>query len=287
MNNTIKIFDNSNSIKDLSKRIEVTNGVEIAVGYDIYNMRKYKENALKPKNNWRLLGESEIQSFLTNDLYASTNKNLGLVKIPTFLSDKLKEIGFPLVTDFVQFSELFREKPKEFEELTILISEFFSEIIAENHSISEAKLLCISYENPKIETIAYDERTDEYFGLHFDSSVGNKLFERKNNPNRLSINIGNEPRYLIFLNIDMDQMFDMVCEKNKDFINKKNQLSEPALVSTFFELYPDFPVYRLKQYPYEAYIAPTDNIVHDGSTVGKNQPDMTMVFTGYFKLHTN
>jgi len=285
MKNNVKIYDNSDVIIDLYKRLEITNGVEPGVGYDIYNLRKYKDNAIKPKNNWRPLNEKELSLIMTKEKMVSTNNQIGIVKIPDDLLMKFKEVGFQNISDYKEFSNLFKEKSENLEEAMVLVTDFFSYLIKDTYSISNVELLCFSYERPNLETIAYSQTTNEYFGLHFDSSVGNKIFERKNNPNRLSINIGSEPRYLIFTDIDMKQMYDMLLEKDSAFKEEKEKLNDSALAYKFFETFPNYPVYRFMQKPYEAYIAPTDNVIHDGSTLGKKKPDMTIVFTGYFNIN--
>lgn len=42
------------------------------------------------------------------------------------------------------------------------------------------------------------------------------------------------------------------------------------------KLYPDYPVIKLRIAPGEAYIAPTGQIIHDGTSMGKQYPDVTL-----------
>jgi hypothetical protein len=51
--------------------------------------------------------------------------------------------------------------------------------------------------------------------------------------------------------------------------------------------FPTYPVLRLRVKPGEAYIAPTDNLIHDGSSVGKQFPDITIHNLGYFGVAQN
>jgi len=53
----------------------------------------------------------------------------------------------------------------------------------------------------------------------------------------------------------------------------------------FFKHFPEYPVVKLLQYPYEYYIAPTDNILHDGSTLGMKTQDVTLIYLGHFNLY--
>ena len=45
---------------------------------------------------------------------------------------------------------------------------------------------------------------------------------------------------------------------------------------------PNYPVARLRIDPGEAYILPTDNLIHDASTEGTRCPDITLTFLGFF-----
>jgi hypothetical protein len=50
----------------------------------------------------------------------------------------------------------------------------------------------------------------------------------------------------------------------------------------FMKKFPDYPVVRLRIDPGEAYILPTDNLIHDASTEEKQFPDITLTFLGSF-----
>ena len=56
-----------------------------------------------------------------------------------------------------------------------------------------------------------------------------------------------------------------------------------TLVLNFMRCFPDYPVIRLRIAPNEAYIAPTENIIHDGSTLGKMYFDICLTIRGKFK----
>ena len=50
----------------------------------------------------------------------------------------------------------------------------------------------------------------------------------------------------------------------------------------FLTKYPNYPVFRIKIEPGEAYIAPTENIIHDGAKLNY-ETDFTWTFLGYFQ----
>jgi len=282
----VKILNNECSTINLLERLQVNNGVAIAEGFDIYNKRSYKENAYKPIQAWSSLNTEQYELLYSNDERISVFENIGIVKIPDILIQLIDKIGFPTCKNDSDFFKLFEEKSDLLQELTLGIGNFFGDMMLDGYSIGDAKMHCVSYENAGIETIAYSPNDNKYFGLHIDSSKElNKLTTRNKNKNRLSINLGSEPRHLLFINQTVNGIIDLISEKDNSIIGQIDNFDEHELVSMFFKYYPNYPVLKLQQNPYEAYIAPTDNIIHDGCTIGKTYPDITIVFTGYFKLH--
>ncbi len=61
-----------------------------------------------------------------------------------------------------------------------------------------------------------------------------------------------------------------------------SKITTANIVESFFKRYSDYPVLRLELKPFQYYIAPTDNFIHDGSTLGNKQIDLTIVYTGIF-----
>lgn len=55
-----------------------------------------------------------------------------------------------------------------------------------------------------------------------------------------------------------------------------------SLGQRFMRACPDYPVVRLQIEPGEAYILPTDNLMHDASTADNSFPDITVTYLGYF-----
>lgn len=84
--------------------------------------------------------------------------------------------------------------------------------------------------------------------------------------NKISINIGWEDRYFLFINRAV-----------ADLMANGSSPEEPNRVGhAFMQRCPDYPVVRARIRPGEGYIAPTGNIVHDGSTEGMNLADVTI-----------
>lgn len=89
-------------------------------------------------------------------------------------------------------------------------------------------------------------------GLHIDSWDGPAAEGRASRTQRICINIGSTERFFLFLNLPISRF--AVDEA----------LGVNAAVQSFLLANRDFPAIALRVKPGEAYIAPTELIVHDG-----------------------
>jgi hypothetical protein len=99
--------------------------------------------------------------------------------------------------------------------------------------------------------------------------------------NRISLNLGKDSRYFLFVNLHMIEVYKMIGERlsPEEFAN----VDISNVSAYFFKYYPDYPVIRVEQKPYQYYIAATDNCFHDGSTLGNKHLDITMIYFGSFQ----
>lgn len=117
-------------------------------------------------------------------------------------------------------------------------------------------------------------------GLHVDSWDRLPLRHRNRSRNRICINLGREPRYSLFLNLPLMGMFDAIglCDPEDIYEDFRGLY----MGQRFMESWPQYPVIRLRIDPGEAYILPTDNLIHDASTEGNRFPDITLTYLGLF-----
>jgi predicted Zn-dependent protease with MMP-like domain len=122
--------------------------------------------------------------------------------------------------------------------------------------------------------------SQKFIGLHLDSWDKQPLRLRHRSRNRLCINLGREARYSLFVNLPLMQMFAHLGLRDPEDIYA--DFRGLALGHRFMMARPEYPAVRLRIEPGEAYILPTDNLIHDGSTTGTAHPDITMTFIGRF-----
>jgi hypothetical protein len=117
-------------------------------------------------------------------------------------------------------------------------------------------------------------------GLHVDSWYLRDLAGRASSPNRVSINLGVHDRHLLFVNLPLRAIADAVAAAGGEAGAEGVSF---ALAREFMRLFPDYPVVKLTIAPGEAYIAPTENVIHDGYAERTGGIDLQFTCRGYFR----
>lgn len=107
-------------------------------------------------------------------------------------------------------------------------------------------------------------------GLHFDSWDMMPLHERGASRYRISVNVGSEDRAFLFVAVSGVEVIDAVN------VAEVNSMNATTLFRRFAAGLPMMQVIRLRVPPGWAYVAPTDNLPHDGSTIGASRVDFSL-----------
>jgi hypothetical protein len=128
---------------------------------------------------------------------------------------------------------------------------------------------------PNLPTITRDA-SGTLIGLHVDSWDLLPVTEREASSNRVVMNLGRQPRRLLFCNCSLAGMRDLIATKAGagDTPQEAN-----ALIALFMKTF-DVPIISVTIPPGFAYIGPTENMIHDGSTMGMDTFDMTFTIRG-------
>lgn len=119
-------------------------------------------------------------------------------------------------------------------------------------------------------------------GLHFDSWERAPMPKRRTLRNRVSWNVGLQPRYLLIAPITVE---DMLATAGDDMRLR----SDPTTTMAFFlknqaEQGVQVPVYRIEIRPGEGYIAPTEFWIHDATSAPMSALDLSYVIFGRYRL---
>ncbi|MEO8234690.1 MAG: hypothetical protein ABI549_04680 [Flavobacterium sp.] len=239
----------------------------------------FLDGSYVPKHHWRSLKIKEQQLLISNSNRIHYSKCISVGNISSKLKNifeelNLKECGHPdEVRPKIKNNETIVKKLSD--ELDLFLNNFSSNKVYKFHRITRAM--------PNRETITchYFNQEFVYIGLHIDQSKKFTIHSAHKSGNRISINLSNETRSLIFINLSLIQVFNMIKEKVDV---TKNEINSNNIGYYFFKYYPDYPAIRLEQKPYQYYVAPTDNFFHDASTLNNTEIDITIVYTGVFDL---
>ncbi|MBW4689711.1 MAG: hypothetical protein KME40_32610 [Komarekiella atlantica HA4396-MV6] len=269
----IKIFFQTDI--DFEKhRIFLSSGTSTEVEQTLAQI-KYCKGAFVPKESWRepnieektLLG---INEQLVNINMWDLHQYIGLIRIPDKVLAPLEAI-----------LENVRKSPAialeewqavvthpEVENVIVEVSNYLMPYCLFRHRF---KVLGLYIKPPGLKTVTVNSVNNQsenlYIGMHLDSWDRYPLRRRHKSRNRICINLGCEDRFFLFINLTLIDMFYALGLLIPKDIHKHYRGTE--LGNEFMKQYPSYPVVKLTVRPNEAYIAPTDNLIHDASTRGR------------------
>lgn len=236
----------------------------------------YRSGVYVPKLPWRPLTDAELADLTDLSAIAGADQPhrycVSLQKIPQNLMDIFREFGF---ADQPNSHEARAQIQQHRDKIPAFDAALNGYLDTMDGGAKKQMLGVFVLPENQISVAKY-KSDNLLMGLHFDDAVGLNLGHLDKKTNRISFNIGYGKRYLWVI----DRTIDSVMEEMQDSDAEINDLED--LTRAFLEKNPDYPVLRITIHPGEAYVAPTDCVLHDGSTIGSFEKDVTMVVLGYF-----
>lgn len=245
---------------------------------------QYEDNAYMVKRDWRTLSDKEKKS-----LQATAGRNY----YNTIYVGNVSEEVIEVLEEF-KFKECLR--PKEVtetmvrdKELTMKLSNTLQNYLVDFANEKPFNFHFIGANLPNIDMVAADntmlpadhkEEDKKCMGIHNDGAEPTTLHTTYKSGNRFTINLGNETRYFLYVNLSLTQAFNMLKKKLGVSVLHVDLYNISKL---FFRHFPEYPVIKIPQKPYQYYIAPTDHCFHDGSTRGMTTLDVLMIYFGKFE----
>ena len=131
---------------------------------------------------------------------------------------------------------------------------------------------------PGFKTVTYDARAERFIGLHIDDLDEQPLRRREESTSRLCVNLGLSRRYLLFINLGVGRMAELLSAAQN--LTDCLGLRPTPFIHAFLRAFPEYPVVRLAVLPGEAYISPTENMIHDATTECMTDPDLQVTVRG-------
>jgi hypothetical protein len=239
----------------------------------------FRRKAFIPKNDWRKLENEERDILITKEYKYSDFLYIG--KLDENIIQLVEKFNIHFLKERNLVFERLKQKPDILESFNEEINKF-AEILCTQKNNLEFHRLSVIPSGRYVTSINLNLEEFEYIGLHIDHSTIFSVETSHLSRNRMCINIGNEERYLYVINLTLIQIKMMLGE-----VMDVNLLNVGNITDYFFQYFPNYPVLRIKQKPYEFYIAPTDNCIHDGSTFKNKYLDITITFLGNFIQNEN
>lgn len=128
-------------------------------------------------------------------------------------------------------------------------------------------------------TTTFNEASSRRIGLHLDSWSGLPMADRRAAPARFCLNFGSSPRYLLVCATSIASMARWY--RRHVSVDDANPTD---VARAFLANHPEEPIFRIEVRPGEAYIAPTEYLAHDGSSVEGDGGDFTYTILGDFTV---
>jgi len=265
MNGRIKIHIAS-SCKESAHRIELSSGTRIAdmrETADLAHGAAYEQGARLPREPWRRPTEEEAKSLVVASAPRNLANSIAIVKLPGEFSNDVRNA--------------IRSGNNEALKINLL---------------QQLRTICklgepLHYIGPSnnpanLRTVTINREIGRYIGLHVDNWDQIDLGLRHLATNRICINVGEEDRYLLFLPLSL---MDIATVLSREMGQQwEASVRYTSIGRQFMERFPDVPVIRCRLAPGEAYIAPTENLIHDASSVGQNRIDEQFTIRGHIRL---
>lgn len=264
MDDGIKIFF-APSCQELTNRVELSSGTRLADKREITNLvhgASYEEGARLPREPWRRPTKEEAENLIVPELPRSMATSVAIVKLPGEFSDATREA-------------IRNGNAESFEVHVLQPLRTICELGEPVHCIGPSK-------NPgNLKTVTINQDISRYNGLHVDLWDKLDLDLRHLATNRICINIGREDRYLLFLPLSLMGIASVVKEEIGPDWQAPRRFT--LIGRQFMARHSDVPVVRCRLAPGEAYVAPTENLVHDGSSVGQSDIDERFTIRGHIR----
>lgn len=237
--------------------------LRLSAGTQPANDPAYKADALIPREPWFGI-DAESYAALGSPARSPAPLNFAaLVALPA----ALRELGAQLAA--VARSGDARERQDE-------LSQALSQAVAGWLGCRlEPRSPGVMVQQGGLVTSTIDRTDGKLLGLHLDSWSQLPGQERPRAINRIAINLGPAPRHLLLLDVGLDQVLALLG-------GAEPGANPTATARHFLAAHPDYPVLSLEVRPGEAYVAATENLIHDGSSLASPGPDMIFTLLGDF-----
>jgi hypothetical protein len=269
---SIKLKAESYIIRKERNRLQISDGTT-KVSPIVQISQTYAREAFIPKVPWRMPTNEESDALWLKETTENYEPYIGVVSIDDKVLEPLRDylrglnqsIGIFIVNQAIGTK----------------LSQPLVTFLRRRFKIWQEPIIHgISVDKPGLITVTFNQDEGRFLGLHLDSWDKLAFSQRHKSLYRISVNIGWTERYLLCINLSLSGMAEI--------LRQSNELCQPLVANSigpkFMTKFPNYPVIKILIGPGEAYIAPTDNMIHDASTTDVNTVGFTFIIRGKFKM---
>jgi hypothetical protein len=232
--------------------------------------QKYVPDARVPLLDWRPATQEEL-SALWSVTAPSTHRGVGIVRL----------LSAQLIGLFENRDDIF-QRTDDSDTLKHPLIGLLLDIIRNAGILTrQVHSARIGRDDPGLITMTRAVDRDARVGLHFDMWDRLAIDDLESGSNRVSVNLGPGDRYFIFLNQTAAGMATILDRTNVPFRRDVHSIG-----AAFMSAFPDYPIVRLRLRPGDAYIATTENILHDGNSSDVAEINHYLSVRGRFEFKT-
>jgi hypothetical protein len=244
----------SSNVPHTADRLKVNDGVQLAS--QELTSQDYAPEAYIPVRPFRCADATYVMQRAMNETPARS-RTVGVLKI----SERL-------LTQFRKAAAAFSDPCG----LECCIDDLCSEIPPPWRITQPPARLALGRNAAGLHTVTRDPFTGRYVGLHVDTFDRAYDDARVTAGNRISINIGVESRRFLFVPLPFKRLF-----------MPGGQNAGTNVVTEFLRTHTGQPVLSLHLDPGEGYIAPTEGMIHDASSLAMRSEDVHVTGRGIFE----
>jgi len=254
----------------LALRLRVGSGTE-RLAVERQEGTKYEKGIFVPRNDWRALSPEEL-ALVAGSGICDLARDIRVFSIPAWLHQFFWDLEPARLLEGSEFSSTVDDR---------LFNSFCAEAAAVLGTLGiGARRLTVRFQRGRGRSTTFDPEFGTFVGLHVDNFERRPIDLRHRSFPRLVVNLGIEPRSLVFINLPLIDLLEPSGIAHSPENYRRYSWAYP-LAHAFMSAEPDYPVLRLLLKPGEGYSAPTQNIIHDGYT--RDAAGTDVVLSGFVR----
>jgi hypothetical protein len=254
----------SHGAGQITRLVQLSDGTRLAEPADD-GTRRYRAGACIPQEPWRRAEVADLAIHFNSGHRWQQDRSIVVARLPAAQRLAIERLGLASLPTVAADSN--RTISRVGRQCLEIIADYF-------RCSSATRCYGLGINGPDMVTTSIDRNIDRIVGLHVDHWDQLPLTARSTAGNRLAINVGESTYYFLLLPATLEEMTRGLGLPYTDDVD----LNE--LPGRFMAAFPDRPVCRFEVAPGDVYIAPTDNVIHDGSSTGITAASRQIVFRG-------